>query len=36
MPTCGKLHQAPAPERTIAEGLASAGLLAHVLVSKRD
>ncbi len=32
--TCGKLHQAPAPERPIAKGLASASLLAHVLVSK--
>ena len=32
--TCGKLHQAPAPECPIAKGLASAGLLAHVLVSK--
>ena len=31
---CGKLHQAPAPERPIAKGRASAGLLAHVLVSK--
>jgi transposase len=31
---CGKLHQAPAPERPIAKGLASAALLAHVLVSK--
>jgi transposase len=31
---CGKLHQAPAPDRPIAKGLASAGLLAHVLVSK--
>lgn len=31
---CGKLHQAPAPERPNAKGLASAGLLAHVLVSK--
>jgi hypothetical protein len=31
---CGKIHQAPAPERPIAKGLASAGLLAHVLVSK--
>jgi transposase len=31
---CGKLHQAPAPERPIAKGLASAGLLAHVIVSK--
>lgn len=32
--TCGTIHQAPAPERLIAKGLASAGLLAHVLVSK--
>jgi transposase len=32
--TCGTVHQAPAPERPIAKGLASAGLLAHVLVSK--
>jgi transposase len=31
---CGTIHQAPAPERPIARGLASAGLLAHVLVSK--
>ena len=31
---CGSIHQAPAPERPIAKGLASAGLLAHVLVSK--
>jgi transposase len=31
---CGKIHQAPAPERPIAKGLASPGLLAHVLVSK--
>jgi transposase len=31
---CGTIHQAPAPERPIAKGLASAGLLAHVLVSK--
>jgi transposase len=31
---CGKLHQAPAPDRPVAKGLASAGLLAHVLVSK--
>jgi transposase len=31
---CGTSHQAPAPERPIAKGLASAGLLAHVLVSK--
>jgi transposase len=32
--TCGSIHQAPAPERPIAKGLASTGLLAHVLVSK--
>ena len=32
--TCGTIHQAPAPERPIAKGLASPGLLAHVLVSK--
>ncbi|MBI1362213.1 MAG: IS66 family transposase, partial [Alphaproteobacteria bacterium] len=31
---CRTIHQAPAPERPIAKGLASAGLLAHVLVSK--
>ena len=31
---CGTIHQAAAPERPIAKGLASAGLLAHVLVSK--
>ena len=31
---CGTIHQAPAPERPIAKGLASPGLLAHVLVSK--
>ena len=31
---CGAIHQAPAPERPIAKGLASSGLLAHVLVSK--
>ena len=31
---CGSIHQAPAPERPIAKGLASPGLLAHVLVSK--
>lgn len=31
---CGTIHQAPAPERPIARGLASAGLLAHVLISK--
>jgi transposase len=32
--TCGTIHQAAAPERPIAKGLASPGLLAHVLVSK--
>src|SRR5262249_14920665 len=32
--TCGTSHQAPAPERPIAKGLASPALLAHVLVSK--
>jgi transposase len=32
--SCGKAHQASAPERPIAKGLATAGLLAHVLVSK--
>ena len=31
---CGKIHQAPAPERPIAKGLATPGLLAHVIVSK--
>lgn len=31
---CDTIHQAPAPERPIAKGLASPGLLAHVLVSK--
>jgi transposase len=31
---CGSIHQAPAPERPIAKGMASPGLLAHVLVSK--
>jgi len=31
---CGTIHQAPAPERLIAKGLASPGLLAHVLVAK--
>ncbi len=31
---CGTIHQAPAPERPIARGRATAGLLAHVLVSK--
>ena len=32
--SCGTIHQAPAPERPIAKGLATSGLLAHVLVSK--
>lgn len=32
--TCATIHQALAPERPIAKGMASAGLLAHVLVSK--
>ncbi|MEI6204922.1 MAG: IS66 family transposase zinc-finger binding domain-containing protein, partial [Enhydrobacter sp.] len=32
--SCGKIHQASAPERPIAKGLAAPGLLAHVLVSK--
>jgi transposase len=32
--TCGTIHQADAPERPIAKGLATSGLLAHVLVSK--
>lgn len=31
---CGAIHQAPAPERPITKGLATPGLLAHVLVSK--
>lgn len=31
---CGTIHQVSAPERPIAKGLASPGLLAHVLVSK--
>jgi transposase len=31
---CGTIHQAPAPERPIARGLASPALLAHVLVAK--
>jgi transposase len=31
---CGTIHQAPAPELPIAKGLATPGLLAHVLVSK--
>jgi transposase len=32
--TCGTMHQAPAPERPIAGGLATPALLAQVLVSK--
>ena len=32
--SCGKIHQASAPDRPIAKGLATSGLLAHVLVSK--
>jgi transposase len=32
--TCGTIHQAPAPERPIAKGLATPALLAHILVSK--
>jgi transposase len=31
---CGTIHQAPAPERLIANGLATPGLIAQVLVSK--
>src|ERR1700692_1728314 len=31
---CGTIHTAPPPERPIAKGLASPGLLAHVLVAK--
>lgn len=31
---CGNLHQAPTSERPIAKGLATAGLLAHMIVSK--
>jgi len=31
---CGTIHQAPAPERPIAKGLATPALLAHVIVSK--
>src|SRR5471032_3093984 len=31
---CSTIHQAPAPERPIAKGLATPGLLAHVLVAK--
>ena len=32
--SCGTIHQVPALERPIAKGLATPGLLAHVLVSK--
>jgi transposase len=32
--SCGSIHQAPAPERPIAKGLATPALLSHVLVSK--
>jgi transposase len=31
---CGTLHQAPAPEKAIAKGLATPALLAHVIVSR--
>ncbi len=31
---CGTIHQAPAPDRAIAKGLATPGLIAQVLVSK--
>lgn len=31
---CGAIHQVPAPERPITKGMATPGLLAHVLVSK--
>ncbi len=31
---CGAIHQAPAPERVIAKGMATPGLIAQVLVSK--
>ncbi len=31
---CDTIHQAPAPERPIAKGMATSGLLAQVLVSK--
>jgi transposase len=31
---CGTLHQAPAPDRLLAGGLATPGLIAHVLVSR--
>ena len=32
--SCGTIHQAAAPERPITKGMASSGLLAHILVSK--
>lgn len=32
--SCGTIHQAPAPERPIAKGLATPALLSHVLISK--
>ena len=32
--SCGTIHQAPAPERLIAKGMATPGLIAQVLVSK--
>jgi transposase len=32
--SCGAIHQSPAPERVIAKGMATPGLIAHVLVSK--
>jgi len=31
---CGTIHQAPAPERPIAKGLATPALLSHVLIGK--
>ena len=31
---CGTIHQAPAPDRLVAKGLATPGLIAQVLVSK--
>lgn len=32
--SCGTIHQAPAPERPIAKGLATPALLSHVVISK--
>ncbi|MCE8519847.1 IS66 family transposase [Ruegeria pomeroyi] len=32
--SCGTIHQAPAPERPIAKGLATPALLSHVLIKK--